>query len=167
MLHKSLKSLFCPQTVTNSSIFFMSVLTSSMGFDLQKCEYSSANRACSKITLVQAELSKYEVLAAIKYSKVKYILYPKISAVVLRSSRTTLVSTVLPSYSSQTFTSFTFPLDILCAPHLTSTINTWPAGKTTQFTEAWEHKQCYYCSQGGPLEPQPLLEAWLCWLMYL
>lgn len=56
--------------VTNSSIFFLSVLTSGMGFDLQKCEYSSANRAHSKATSMQAELSIYEGLVATKFSKV-------------------------------------------------------------------------------------------------
>ena len=70
MLPKSLESLFCPQMVTNSSVFFLSVVTSGMGFDLQKCEYSSANKACSKVTSMQAELSIYEVLVATKYSKV-------------------------------------------------------------------------------------------------
>lgn len=49
--------------------FFLSVLTSGMGFDLQKYEYSSANSACSNVTSMQAELSIYDVLVATKYSK--------------------------------------------------------------------------------------------------
>lgn len=55
---------------TNSSILFLSVLNSGTGFDLQKCEYSSANEACSKVTSMQVELSIHEVLVATKYSKV-------------------------------------------------------------------------------------------------
>lgn len=41
ILHKSPESPFCSQIVTNSSDFFLSVLTSGMEFDLQKGESSS------------------------------------------------------------------------------------------------------------------------------
>lgn len=47
---KSPESLFCPQKVTSSSHFFLSVLTSGTEFDVQKGEPSSANRAGSTVT---------------------------------------------------------------------------------------------------------------------
>lgn len=114
---------FCPQMVTNSSIFFLSVLTSGMGFDLQKCEYSSANRAHSKATSMQAELSIYEVLVATKFSKV-HVLGILHSVSKNQCSDSQLFWNNPCKYCLPILLIAYFPTGHSLCSHLTSTINT-------------------------------------------
>lgn len=113
-----------------------------MGFDLQKSEYSSSCRACSKVASIQAKLSIYEVLSATTHSKAdpRHLISSIQKSMQWFPDLLEQSFQALSSHPIPTVVSFTFPPDILFSLHLSSLPLTLGHLERAQLTEACEHK---------------------------